>query len=286
MRVPTKVSKDILGLISLFPPPLAAEARRALENGRALEEVRLRSELPASLTIAGENVILPYVADMEAVQGVLAAFCGGSLYAYEDTLREGYLPLPLGCRLGVAGVLEGRGIRYANALVLRIPRLVRGVSAPLVAAWQAAGARGGILVISPPGAGKTTVLKDFICTVSRGAMARRVAVVDSRYELCPMPMGALVDVLGGYPRDRGMLLALKTLSPEVIVLDEIAPPDVEAILAVANGGVPLAASIHGDGPADVLGREWLAPVLARGVFRHIACLGRASGEFRMEVGVI
>ena len=283
MRATTKVSKDILGLISLFPPPLAAEALRVLESGRALEEVRLRNGVAASLTVGGKNIILPYVADAETVQAVLSAFCGGSLYTYEDTLREGYLPLPLGCRLGVAGVYEGRGIRCANALVLRIPRLVRGVGAPLVAAWQEAGARGGILVVSPPGAGKTTVLKDFICSVSRGALARRVAVVDSRFELCPEPMGGLVDVLGGCPRERGMLLALKTLSPEVIVLDEISPSDVEAILAVANGGVPLVASLHGEGAEDVLAREWLAPILTRRVFRHLACLWRSGEQFGMEV---
>jgi stage III sporulation protein AA len=238
------------------------------------------------LTVAGENVILPFVGDELTVQRTLTAFCGGSLYTYEDTLREGYLPLPYGCRLGVAGVLEGRGIRTANALVLRIPRLVCGCAAPLVQAWREDGCTGGILVIAPPGGGKTTILKDFIREVSRGMYARRVAVVDTRHELCSQPTGALADVLGGYARDSGMLLALRSLSPQVIVLDEISPQDVGAILAVANGGVPIVASIHGEGASDVLGGEWLAPVLARGVFRHLCAVRREHGEFKMEVGRI
>ncbi len=278
----TEVYRGISDFLGLFPTQVAEAATRYYAAG-TLEEVRLRAFLPASLTVGGQNLILPYVGDREVVQETLNAFCGGSLYTYEDTVREGYLPLSCGCRLGVAGVLEGRGVRLANALVLRIPRQVTGCAAPLVEAWREAGCHGGALVIAPPAGGKTTILKDFIASVSRGSGARRVAVVDSRMELCPRPLGALVDVLTGYPRERGLRMALATLSPEVIVLDEIGEGDVDAILAVANGGIPLVASLHGTGIETLKRRGWLSPLLSAGVFCHIGVVTRREGRFCLEV---
>lgn len=275
--------------LSHFPSEVKEVALQYLREDAGLEEVRLRLDMPASLTVGGGNVPLSYIADAQAMEKTLCAFSDGSLYAYEETLKEGYLPLSDGCRLGIAGVAEGkggRGIRHATALVLRLPRFVKGCARQLVSTWGARGMRDGVLVVSPPGGGKTTLLKDFIASISEGERAKRVAVIDTKGELSALPKAGLVDILYGYPRKRGLLVALTTLAPEVMVCDELCRDDVDSVLAVARGGIPLIASLHGYTREGVLSLPWLSPLLSLGVFSLLCFVRRDGKQFYTEVEVV
>jgi stage III sporulation protein AA len=234
------------------------------------------------VTIGGKNLPIAWRGDSETLGGLLTAFCRGSVYAYRDTLCQGFVPLPGGARLGVTGraVTEGetlRSVGAVTALCLRLPHRVHGAADEALGAWEAAGRNVGMLICAPPAGGKTTLLRDLIASISCGTRAMRVAVVDTRGELCPDEEGELVDVLDGYPRAQGMEIALRVLSPQVIVCDEIGEGEVECIEGIAHSGVPLIASVHAESPEELERRAVGRRLLDTGAFR-LLCTVRRTGN--------
>lgn len=272
-------------LSKILPQELLAALRQAVGEAEEamLEEVRLRAGRTCSVTVAGENRPLAFRIDGKELSELLALFCRGSVYAYRDTLREGYVPLPGGARLGVAGraVTEGTtlcAVGEVSSLCLRMPHRVRGAASAAIRAWEALGRRCGMLVCAPPGAGKTTLLRDFIAYAAGGERPMRAAVVDSRGELCPDGEGEYADVLFGYPRAQGMEIALRTLSPEVIVCDEIGAGEVGSVLRVCRSGVPLIASVHALSSAELARRPGGQTLLSCGAFGLLCTIERRGGE--------
>jgi len=192
--------------------------------------------------------------------------CDDSVYAHEWELQQGYLAVPGGIRVGVAGtaVMEAgqvRAVRGVTALCIRFPRHIPGCSAPLRRRMLAAGHPVNTLVVGPPSAGKTTLLRDL--AVSLAARGYRVAVVDERGELSgPCPMAGC-DVLLGYPKAVGVRQAVRCLAPDVIVFDELGDEEeTAAVSACARAGVAVAASLHGYDPA-LLSHQPLPRLLAQ-----------------------
>ncbi len=260
----------------------ALRLRPALAD--TLSEVRLRADRYASLTAGGRNYPLPVLLSAEELSGLLVAFCRGSLYAYRESLSEGYVDLGGGIRCGVSGraVLEGgriKGVTDVTSLVLRLPREVRGAGDGAYNLFLGVGG-GGMLIFSPPGVGKTTLLRDLCRLLSTGEGARRVAVVDSRGELSGgYPQSALIDVLVGYPKAIAIELAVRTLSPEVVAVDEIGSRrEAEAVLAVAGCGVPLIATTHASSLREALARPAVRPLVRAGLFPLAVGLTREGGR--------
>jgi stage III sporulation protein AA len=139
------------------------------------------------------------------------------------------------------------------------------------------------LICAPPGGGKTTLIKDFILQVSTGVEAMRVAVVDSRGELCPDRQGTLIDLLDGYPRKQGLEIALRTMSPQVIVCDEVGEEDIGGILQICNAGVPLVASVHARDKGQLLTQRIGRTLLGTGAFRLLCFIRRSGGDFSLEM---
>lgn len=269
-------------IYACLPSPLC----RALDAfvGEPPSELRLRAGRYASFTVAGRNVPVPVVLTGAELQALLLALCGGSLYAFRDPLSEGYLDLGGGVRLGIAGraVTEGGrtvGVTDVSSLVFRLPRCVDTAGELARAELMRLGGR-GLLVFSRPGVGKTTLLRDLARRLSEGRHALRTVLVDSRGELSSGAYGqtALLDILVGYPKDRGIEQAVRTLSPEVILLDEIGSRrEAEAILAVAGCGVTLVATAHAGDWRELAGRAAIRPLLRAGVFGGLLGLQR-EGE--------
>ena len=278
----------LLRLEALLPPTVRLAMEEALRLrpslAESLSEVRLRADRYASLTAGGRNYPLPVLLTAEELGKLLVAFCRGSLYAFRDSLAEGYLDLGGGIRCGVSGraVLEGgrvKGVVDVTSLVLRLPRAVRGAGEEAYRLFCSSGG-GGMLIYSPPGVGKTTLLRDLCRLLSTGEGARRVAVVDSRGELADgYGRNALVDVLTGYPKAVAIELAVRTLSPEVVAVDEIGSRrEAEAILAVAGCGVPLIATAHARTLAEVLARPAVKALVRAGIFSLAVGLTREEGR--------
>ena len=210
--------------------------------------------------------------------------CGHSVFRHEEELRQGFIWMGENCRVGVCGsAVTEKGavqtIREITSLVYRIPRDLPGCGDRLF--LENVGWEGGILVAGPPSSGKTTFLRDVARSLSRGRFgpSRRVAVVDERGELGGFDLGPNADLLQGYPKGAGMEMALRSLSPEVIVCDELGQHDLEAVQRVVASGVALVASVHGQ--AETLySRPLCRALLETGAFQTAVCLvGRqAPGE--------
>lgn len=279
-------------ILSYLPPPLRSEILR-LQAGRVnfyrdLSEIRLRVGSPCALVLGGRNVLLLHRCTAQDMAALVSRLCHGSVYAFRDAIAEGYLPFPGGVRVGLCGYAryEGGhlvGISEVHSLVFRIPHEVCDSEETLFREWSA-GVRAGMLIYSPPGGGKTTALRALARRIGSGHDPRRVAVIDERGEFGAADFTtASVDVLRGYRRAAGLEIATRTLSPEVLVVDEIGgEEEARAMLGVLKTGVPLIATAHAASYDEVCRRRSLAPFLELGVFDVFVGLFRGEDGFRCE----
>ncbi len=231
------------------------------------EEVRLRLGLPLMVYYGGRHAFISpagrqspqpdgaYRVTRADVDNMLSILCDKSIYAWQDEIRNGYLTIEGGHRVGLCGrgVMEdGRltTLKDISGLNLRIAHEVIGAADGLLPEIRQGSTVQNTLLISPPQCGKTTLLRDIARSLS-GQF--KVTVVDERSELAGMykgmrqfDLGHQTDVLDGVPKARGMLMAVRSLSPEVIVTDEIGlREDTDAVRQVFNAGCRLVTSIHG-----------------------------------------
>ena len=271
------ISQRLARLLACLPESVQTEIVRT-ESGQEnfegrLSEIRIRARHNAALTLDGRNLLLPVVTAEEEIRATLERLCAGSVYAYGESLCQGYLTA-LGFRIGVGGraVTSGgiiTGLSDPTSLCIRVPHRVAGAGDEAVRLFRELGGRSGILVYSPPGVGKTTLLRDLSCQLSSGPSAMRVALIDVRGELYDeeAPVCCQLDILRGYPLAAGIEIATRTLSPEVILCDEIGSyADAESILSVEGAGVPIVATAHGGTVGELMTRAPIRLLSEAGVF--------------------
>ena len=283
------MAKEFEAVLALLPD----EARRLLgrlppEEAAAVQELRLRAGQAVSVGIRGrERCITADGCFTEAAGGAVHCraewlrqtvdrVCGQSLYAHQEELRCGFLPSPSGCRIGIAGtaVTENGhivGYRDITSLCIRIAREHRGCAAELAKTLFSDGVC-GTLICGEPSCGKTTLLRD----LARELTARHhsVTVVDERGEL-----GTVTgcDVLRGAPKAQGIEQAIRCLSPQAVVFDELGAAEMVEVSRAAACGVPLIASAHCRHPRELLLRDGMRRLLEGGAFSFLVMLcGRES----------
>ncbi|MBO5683303.1 MAG: hypothetical protein J6S10_04915 [Clostridia bacterium] len=269
---------------SALPYRLVEEIRERSELEK-IEEIRLRRGRRASLTLPGKNLVLNTVLDGQELDGTLTGMCSGSLYAYSDTINKGYISLPDGVRVGVCGKAncEGEkmiGVHEISSLVIRIPHRAKRYGETVCELLREFRRERGVLIYSPPGVGKTTLLRGVISLLSSGDEPLRTAVVDTRGELTFSVGGSdlCVDVLSGYPRALGIEIATRTLSAEVIVCDEIGDyTEAMALVSSHNCGVPLIASAHAGSVDELLRRTGIMLLHEANIFGAYVGIRRARG---------
>ena len=274
-------------LSEILPYRLYGEIIKKLSTLERIEEIRCRTACKTYVTSAAGNVELSYIPEKSDMETMTDRLCGGSLYAHRDTLTEGYITLEGGIRVGVCGraaVENGKiiGIYDVSSLNFRLPSALFDLGEPVVRLLRKGG---GALVYSPPGVGKTTLLRSVARRVSSGTSPVRVCVIDTRGELSSgFPLGNTADILVGYPKGKGIEIATRTMNPQLIICDEIGDDrEAEAILSAQNSGVPLLASAHADSIHALLGRRGIRLLHDSGVFSHYVGISRRGGELLYDI---
>lgn len=262
---------------------LPAYCRAALtDSAREMpQEIRFRvGKPPTALFSSGERALAAQRVTQRELEQLLSSAIEHSCYAVSDKLREGFVTLSGGHRLGVCGtaaVRDGQilSIRDISSLCLRIARPI--AAAPdKIERWLDR----STLIIGAPGCGKTTLLRDCIRRLSN--FGQRVCVVDSRGEIAAcmagvpqMDVGRCTDVLCGCKKGEGMMLLLRSMNPQWIAVDEITDAeDISAIEQCAYCGVRLLATAHAACAAELSARPLYRRLLALGVFEKLLVLDR------------
>ena len=291
--------ENLKSILEYLPPSVRLSIQKLPPDMQQIQEIRLRSSRPVGICTAGKERFLtpsgtftddPQQAlcmSTEEIARSFQAVCSYSLYSHEHDIAEGFVTIRGGCRVGICGTasMQGDGLRtlrHISGLNFRIAGEYRGIAEPIL---QRIGTEpAGILIAGTVGSGKTTMLRD-LCRLLGDRF--RTSLVDERGELAAVlrgvpqhDVGQKTDVLDGYPRAAGILTALRVLTPDCIVCDEISTQqDVQAILQAAGCGVQFAASCHAGSAEDLHRRPVLRPLLEAGVFRYCVLLEHA-GQIR------
>ena len=280
--------------ISCLPPPRAAQLA-ALDRQGEVEELRLRAgQPPAAKTAEGEQPLDLRPVTAQELRETLSRAARYSVHSYAESLKNGFVTLGGGHRLGVCGTVAEEngqvvGVRGLASLNLRIARQFTGLAAQ-IAPWIGDGAPQSVLLLSPPGLGKTTLLREWVRLISDKGYT--VAVADERSEIAALAdgvpqfdVGRCTDVMEGCDKKQAALMLLKTMSPALLAFDEItAPADVEAVSLCAHCGTAVVASAHAADVDDLRQRPLYRALLELGVFGRAVVITRKGQErcYRME----
>lgn len=276
------------------------------ETKNEIREIRLRPRSPVvavtgegSLFVAGKGRLTRFLSDTvlcaspEEVEETFRRLCGYSVHSYSDAINRGYITVSGGSRAGVAGTaVTERGkitaVRDISCINLRIAREIKGAADKIIAK-EMCGELRSIIVAGPPSSGKTTVLRDLARSLSNGVLgeSKKILVCDERGEIgaafgsCAQnDLGGNCDLLTAYPKAEGIMIALRSFSPDMIICDEIATnEEVEAVEAGVNGGVLFALSLHSGSVEELRRRPVARRLIQTGAFDTVVFLsGREAGK--------
>ena len=248
-----------------------------------INEIRIVVNRPITLTVGEKSVLLGDTVSQEEMSETVTNLCHGSLHAYERTIAEGYIPLSNGCRVGVCGKYSEGSVTEITSLSIRIPRSIYGVGKGLCS--MILNSHGGMLIYSPPGVGKTTLLRDIASTLSSPPYLKRVSVIDTRNEIYRPDAfrHSIADIFLSYPKSTGIELAVRTMSPEYVVCDELGGAEAESVLSTQSFGVPLIASAHAPSLDALLSRKVYKELDALGVFTTYVGVRREQHGFSFDI---
>lgn len=248
------MDKALGQIISKMPTETAVQFAEI--ESRNLQEIRFRIGRPTILYYADRVEFLGRNSNHKDIENLITAFCRNSVYAYCANIKEGFLTIPGGHRVGIVGRAVYKEDKLSNitsfsGINIRIAREIRGCAEPYINYISNSGRIFNTLIISAPNGGKTTLLRDIARILGKH---HKVTIIDERSEIAAVDfgtpqfdIGVQTDVLDGFLKSDGIRHALRSLSPDVIITDEIGTTeDLYAIQNILKGGCKIITSIHGE----------------------------------------
>lgn len=304
-----KLSDEIINSLSL-------NLRNKIKTiqGENIEEIRLRINKP--LIINGNqkdyfynektnkldrNMDKAYIVTKEDVDQTFQIICKYSIHSFMDDIKKGFVTLRGGHRVGIVGkaIVENEkieNIKHISSLNIRISKEVKNCSDKVMDHIIKSPTKiNNTIIISPPQCGKTTLLRDIVRNLSNGTekynfKGVNVALIDERNEIAgsylgipQMDVGIRTDIIETCPKDVGIMMVLRSMSPNVIVTDEIGTEkDIKALYTALNGGVGLITTVHGDSIEDIRNRKELNDLLDGELFKKVILLSAKRGPGTVE----
>lgn len=267
-----------------------------------LQEIRIKANKPLCFIKNNREIILNYVITQEDIRTIIQRISNYSIYAFEEEIKQGYITISGGHRIGLAGqcVIENntvKTIKNISSLNIRVCREVIGCSDKLIENIINinTGQVYNTLIISPPKCGKTTLLRDVARNISEGVrrlnlQGKKVAIIDERSEIAAsfngvpqMNVGMRTDVYDNCIKSEGMMMAIRSMAPEVIICDEIGTyRDVEALLMAYNCGVNIITTLHGNNINDIYNRPIFKDLIENKVINKVVVLSSLKGVGTIE----
>ena len=299
-----KLSDEIINSLSIN---LRKKINNIKNQSINIEEIRLRVNKPLIINgdsqdyfyndINGDLDLVmrnPYIVTKEDIEDTSVQSC-------INKIKKGFITLRGGHRIGIVGkvIIENgqvKNIKHISSLNIRVSREIKGCSKKVLPhIIKNKNQINNTIIISPPQCGKTTILRDIVRNISNGNREYgfsgvKVALIDERNEIAGSYMGVAqldvgmrTDVMETCPKDLGIMMVLRSMSPNVIVTDEIGnEKEIKALYTALNGGVSLITTVHGDSIEDILHRTELKRLLDGDLFRKVIILSSRNGPGTIE----
>lgn len=275
-------------------------------NIQKLEEIRIRANKPVILKLGQVEIVLNYTITTNEIIGILQNICNNSIYTYQNQICNGFITLPGGNRVGVAGnvvIKDGQvsNISYIYSLNFRISHQINGASDNILkyVLDTENNTIFNTLIVSPPGAGKTTMIRDLAKRISNGIneinfRGLDVSIIDERGEIAAMTkgitfndVGIRTDVLDNVPKSIGIRMAVRSMAPKVIIADEIGnKDDVNIINYAICSGVKCIFTAHGSNMEDLLKNNEINKIINLQLFSKIIFLDeKQKGKIKNVVNI-
>lgn len=271
-------------VLNYFPITLKNDIQNSIKNYQNLQEIRLRINKPICIMADSKNIVLNNtLVTKKDINSVFINICENSVYTYQSEINQGFVTLKNGCRVGICGTAVEENdkiisIKNITSLNFRIACDYIGCAKEILDKCN-----GSYIIAGPPSSGKTTLLRDITRSISLKNI--KVCVVDERFELTGthemFDLGYMTDSLRGYKKAYGVLLAIRTLSPQVVIFDEIGTlSECESVYECLNSGVKIITSVHCNSKYEFLKRPICKKLIESKCFDYIVFLGEKAGKIK------
>ena len=289
---------------SLFEEPLSEIFEKYI-NINKVNEIRMRLNKRLIIYISGKPYYMSYegltnnpekaiVVSREMLYNTIKRATEHSLYAVNNQLKQGFLTVLGGIRLGICGEVviennEVKTIKNFSSINIRIAREVKNCSLPILDSILTGGFN-NTLIVSPPGCGKTTLIRDILFQLSERSYTYNILLADERYEIAncfngkpTLDVGSFTDIISGGQKSYCFEAGIRDMSPDIIVTDEIAnKQDIDSIIDISNSGIKLLASVHAKDIEDLKNKKLFADIIKQKVFKRYVILGSSKGPGTIE----